>query len=78
MHHPKHGEQPTGNCEDQKEEIVLLKESRTAFVVIFMHMPKESMHDVLMREPGHELHEEKGGQNDRYGKKGIHLIGSSR
>jgi len=51
--------QGTGNGKDQKEPIVLLKKFallEVGLVMIFMPVPKEAMHQVLMRKPGDELH----------------------
>ncbi len=50
-----------GQGKNQEEVIVFLK--KTAFilpVMIFMQPPENTMHNVLMAEPGYELHCNKG------------------
>jgi len=64
MHHTEHSEQPTGNRKNEEEEVVLLKESRLLLVMIFVEVPQEAVHNVLVRKPRHEFHEEKRGNDN--------------
>lgn len=59
VHHSKHDAQPTGNGENQKESIILLKNVVVRLMVIFVQNPQKPMHHILVRRPGHEFHEEK-------------------
>ncbi len=64
VHHAQHDAQPTGNSENEKEEIVLFKEARFLLVVVFVDRPKKTMHNVLMCEPRHEFHEKECSDDD--------------
>ncbi len=62
VHHSKHDAQPTGYCVDEKKDVIALKDFLMRYVMVFMKVPHESMHDKSMRGPCHEFHDAKGGQ----------------
>ncbi len=42
--------------ENDEEVVVLLKKVRKLIVVILMQVPEQTVHDVLVRKPGHTFH----------------------
>lgn len=44
---------------NEKESIVLFKESRSSNVVVFVQVPQKTVHDVFVGKPGNEFHEQK-------------------
>lgn len=63
--HPKEKSCDTGNGENEKEKIVVLKETlRLLVVMIFVQRPQQTVHDIFMSEPGHAFHSEECGQNN--------------
>lgn len=63
-HHTKHDEKPGWDGEDQEEGVVFLKEARLLLVVVLVQIPEQAVHDVLVREPGGELHQNEGAEED--------------
>jgi hypothetical protein len=52
-------------CKNQEKEVVMFKPAFGLFVVmVFVQYPQRAVHDIFMREPGHEFHKNKGGQHD--------------
>lgn len=49
VHTTQHDAEPTGYGKYDKKSIVLFKKTRTLLVVVFMQVPKKSMHDIAMR-----------------------------
>lgn len=56
IHHTEHREKPGWNSEHQRKKVVALKLVPCWDVMILMDTPKETMHDILMRKPGHAFH----------------------
>ena len=52
-------------AENNGKPVVLLQRMIVNRVMRFMPYPQESMHDILVREPGHKLPEEKGADDDQ-------------
>ncbi|TND08033.1 MAG: hypothetical protein FD123_2587 [Bacteroidetes bacterium] len=50
---------------NEEERIVLLEKSVFPLVMIAVQVPEQAVHNELMREPGHELHEEEGAGDDQ-------------
>jgi hypothetical protein len=51
--------------EKQEESVVALKPRFVVFlVVIFVQYPKKPVHNVLVNEPGHKFHDQKGEQKN--------------
>jgi hypothetical protein len=50
----------TRNGENKEEGIVFFKETRLYLMVVFVKVPKKSMHYIFMGEPSGELHEKEG------------------
>jgi hypothetical protein len=48
------------NGENKEESIVFFEEAWFYLVVVFVEVPKKSMHHIFMGEPGGKLHEKEG------------------
>ena len=59
--------QRTRNSENEKEHVVFFEKARLVYVVVFMKVPHEAVHDVFMCEPRHEFHDEESGDDNQYG-----------
>ncbi len=58
--------QKTWDRKNQKEHVIFFKETRLVLMVVFVEIPHQSMHDVFMRKPGHEFHEEECANYQEY------------
>jgi hypothetical protein len=65
-HQPGHVTVRAGNGENHEERIVFFKKALFPLVVIAVEIPQKAVHHVLMREPGHELHEEERYHGNAY------------
>jgi hypothetical protein len=70
-------EQHTGNSEYDKEEIVLLKESRFNLVMVPVQVPEKAVHHISMRKPGNAFHDNEGSQENKYIINNIHFANLS-
>lgn len=56
-----HNETHTHHCIENKKSVISLKPAVMVFlVVVFVKAPKETVHDVFVRKPGHKFHDTKG------------------
>jgi hypothetical protein len=60
IHHTEHDKKPRRYGEYQKEHIVFFKETGLGSMVIAVKIPSQTMHDILVCKPSHELHEKEG------------------
>jgi len=72
VHDAEHHQDGAGDGEDEEEGIVLFEETGFGLVVVFVEDPQQSMHDVLVGEPGHEFHREEGHQDGEGGEEELH------
>jgi hypothetical protein len=70
-------EQHTGNSKYDKEEIVLLKESRFYLVVVPVQVPEKAVHHIAMRKPGNAFHDNEGSKENKYIINNIHFANLS-
>ena len=54
------------HSEDDKECIVLLKKARLYLVMIFVRIPKKTMHDIPMCKPCNTFHNYESGNENEY------------
>ncbi len=66
VHHSEHDTQPARDSKNEEKCIVAFKYMIMRFVMITVQHPQKAVHHIFMREPRHELHEEKSG-NDNAG-----------
>lgn len=66
VEHPKKHQQKTRNGENQKEQIVPFEETCMSLMMIPMQQPKEAVHDIFVRKPGHKLHKQEGAYYRNY------------
>jgi hypothetical protein len=59
-------QQNTWDCEDDKECIVLFEKSGLHLVMIFMQVPKKTMHDIPMGKPCNAFHNYESGSENKY------------
>lgn len=59
-------QQHAGNGKNDKEGIVLFKETWFRLVMIPMQVPEEPMHNILMRSPGYSFHEDERENKHQY------------
>ena len=66
-----HGSRNDAACtrysENQKEGVVFFKKTRLTDMVVFMKIPHQSMHEVLVCEPRYTLHNQEGCNHNEYG-----------
>jgi hypothetical protein len=49
-------QQHTGDGKDDKKRIIFFEKTGLHLVMIFMQVPKKTMHYILMGKPGHSFH----------------------
>src|SRR6186997_1843230 len=62
----KQNQQETWHSEDDKECIVLFKKTGFNLVMIFMQVPKKSVHDIAMGEPCNAFHDNERCDQNKY------------
>jgi hypothetical protein len=64
----QHNTQPTGNGEDEKERIVLLKKTGAFLVMVLVEVPQKPVHYKAVGKPGYPFHTTEGKQHygDKY------------
>ena len=65
-HDSEHHIQPTWDGKDQSKKIIFLKETIMRTVMIFMKIPRKSVHHIFMRKPRHKFHGPEGCENPKY------------
>ena len=55
----------TRNGKKDRKQVVPFKLPSVTDVMVFVKDPQKSVHNIFMREPGHEFHEEKRGDDDQ-------------
>ena len=59
-------QQYTWYGEDDKEGIILFKKAGLHLVMIFMQIPKKTMHDIPMCKPCNTFHDYESGSENKY------------
>ena len=59
-HGPRNDTARTSDSKNQEEGIVFFKKTRLVDVMILMKIPHQPMHDILVCEPCHAFHNQKG------------------
>ena len=65
----QHDAEPAGDGKNEEEGIVFLKKARPFLVMVFMKVPKKTVHHIPVRHPGNAFHHDERKQYNEYEKK---------
>ncbi len=75
-HDAEHHIQPTWDGKNQSKKIIFLKETIMRLMMVFMKIPRKSVHHIFMRKPRHEFHRPEGGNNPKYVDEDVQALNS--